>query len=275
MLGKFHSIFKHFILINLFPKLTEIMKIFKINFIYCLLAITTSHLCDAQNNKKEQINIKALIDSLDLSLNKNYVFPEKAKKISIFLQAQLKSNVYNAFLNNPEKLAEKIELDINSIHRDPHLHFQYDLGFVQQEERKKSVEEIKQEKNYWKENNYSFKKLEILQGNIGYFSLEGFMDDVESAKPTIYSALKFLSNSSAIIIDLRENGGGSPQMVSQIESYFFKERTHMNDIVNRTAKDTTVFYADPAKADFLNLSMPLYILTSRKTFSAASLEAAI
>lgn len=245
------------------------MRNLKTNFIYCILALTTLHLCNAQNNKNEPVNIKKLIDSLDLSLNKNYVFPEKAKKISIFLQAQLKSNVYKAFLNNPEKLAEKIELDINAIHRDPHLHFQYDQGFVKQEERKKSEEEIKQEKNYWKENNYSFKKLEILQGNIGYFSLEGFMDDIESAKPTIYSVMKFLSNTSAIIIDLRENRGGIPAMVSQIESYFFKEKTHMNDIVNSTAKDTTVFYADPAKADFLNLSMPLYILTSHNTFSAA------
>jgi hypothetical protein len=58
-------------------------------------------------------------------------------------------------------------------------------------------------------------------------------------------------------------------MVSQIESYFFKEKTHMNDLINRSAKDTTVYYAEPAKADSLNLGMPVYILTSHKTFSAA------
>nr|WP_262894925.1 S41 family peptidase [Hymenobacter guriensis] len=33
--------------------------------------------------------------------------------------------------------------------------------------------------------------------------------------------------------------------------------------------DTTFYYADPAKTDGLTLSMPLYILTSKKTFSAA------
>ena len=43
----------------------------------------------------------------------------------------------------------------------------------------------------------------------------------------------------------------------------------MNDLINRSAKDTTVYYADPAKADSLNLGMPVYILTSHKTFSAA------
>jgi len=111
--------------------------------------------------------------------------------------------------------------------------------------------------------------VEILPGNVGYLPFTGFVDDIESAKPTIYSALKFLANTCAIIIDIRENQGGSPEMVSQIESYFFKEKTHMNDLINRSTKDTTVFYADPAKADSLNLAVPVYILTSHKTFSAA------
>ena len=56
-------------------------------------------------------------------------------------------------------------------------------------------------------------------------------------------------------------------MVSQIESYFFSVKTHMNDLINRSAKDTIFFYADPAKADSLNLLMPVYILTSHHTFS--------
>jgi retinol-binding protein 3 len=187
----------------------------------------------------------------------------------LFLQSQLNKNVYAVYLKNPQKLAEQIERDINKIHHDPHLHIQYDPGFVAQEYAKPSEEEIKQAKKYWKEQNYSFPKVEILPGNVGYLPFNGFVDDIESAKPTIYSALQFLANTSAIIIDLRENQGGSPEMVSQIESYFFKEKTHMNDLINRSAKDTTVFYADPAKADSLNLAMPVYILTSKKTFSAA------
>ena len=58
-------------------------------------------------------------------------------------------------------------------------------------------------------------------------------------------------------------------MVSQLESYFFKEKTRMNDLINRTKRDTVFYYADPAKTDGLTLSMPVYILTSKKTFSGA------
>ena len=239
---------------------------------YCaifLLAFGAPYLCRGQINTSGHINIHQLIDSLNVSLNNNYVFPEKAKNISRYLKAQLERNSYTPYLNNPQKLAEQIENDINQIHHDPHLHIQYDPGFVAQEYAKPSEEEINQSKKYWKEQNYSFPKVEILSGNIGYLPFNGFVDDIESAKPTIYSALKFLANTGAIIIDLRENQGGSPKMVSQIESYFFKEKTHMNDLINRSAKDTTVFYADPKKADSLNLTMPVYILTSHKTFSAA------
>ena len=239
---------------------------------YCaifLLALGVPYLCSGQTNTKEAINIHQLIDSLNVSLNNNYVFPEKAKTISVFLQTQLKRNAYTPYLKNPQKLAEQIENDINQIHHDPHLHVQYDPGFAVREYAKPSEEEINQSKKYWKEQNYSFPKVEVLPGNIGYLPFNGFVDDIEGARPTVYSALKFLANTSAIIIDLRENQGGSPEMVSHMESYFFREKTHMNDLINRSANDTTIFYADPAKADSLNLAMPVYFLTSHKTFSAA------
>lgn len=58
-------------------------------------------------------------------------------------------------------------------------------------------------------------------------------------------------------------------MVSQLQSYFFKEKTLLNVIINRADRDTTFYYADPAKTDGMTLSMPVYILTSKKTFSAA------
>jgi hypothetical protein len=240
---------------------------FKTYQLFFILVLGASSLCDAQNIKKDSIDIKVLLDSLNKTLNTHYVFPDKARNISIYLESQLKDNMYTSELQNPQKLAEHLQNDIDKIHHDPHMHLKYDPGFRVQQYTKPSEEEINQTKKYWKENNYSFTKVEILPGNIGYITFNLFVDDVESAKPTIASALRFLSNTSAIIFDLRENYGGNPKMVSQIESFFFKEKTHMNDLINRSTKDTTYFYADPAKADSLNLLMPVYILTSHRTFS--------
>lgn len=93
----------------------------------------------------------------------------------------------------------------------------------------------------------------------------GYLDE---ARPTITSAFRFLANTQAVIIDLRDNGGGSVAMVSQIESYFFPVKTHMNDIVDRK-NNTEVYWTDPAKADSVLLQQPVYILTSHHTFSGA------
>ena len=240
---------------------------FKSYLLILLFAFATPAICKAQSNKKETVNINALIDSLNTVLNSHYVFPEKAKSISTYLESQLKKSAYANDMQNPQKLAGQLQMDITKIHLDPHMHINYDPGFRVQQYLAPSEEEKNLAKKYWKENNYAFTKVEILPGNIGYFTFNVFVDDIESAKPTIASALHFLSNTSAIIIDLRENYGGSPYMVSQIESFFFQEKIHMNDLINRSANDTTFFYADPAKADSLNLLMPVYILTSHNTFS--------
>jgi C-terminal processing protease CtpA/Prc len=58
-------------------------------------------------------------------------------------------------------------------------------------------------------------------------------------------------------------------MVRQIASYLVNERTHLNDIYERKSNETKECWADPKDADSMMLSMPVYILTSRSTFSAA------
>jgi C-terminal processing protease CtpA/Prc len=119
-----------------------------------------------------------------------------------------------------------------------------------------------------RQRNFLFSKVEILPGNIGYVKFNGFVGFRDQARPTFTSAFRFVANTKAIIIDLRDNGGGSPAMVSQIESYFFPVKTHMNDIIDRK-NGTDVFWTDPSKADSVLLQQPVYILTSRRTFSGA------
>lgn len=245
------------------------MRLFKIYHLLFLVTFIIPYGDSAQIIKPQNVNINELINSITDSLNKHYIFPETAERISVYLKSQLRKNAYKGLQDKPEKLAEQIGQDINIIHHDPHMRIKFDPGFAAQEIDKPHPEDIKQVKKYWKENNYMFKKVEVLPGNIGYLPFNLFVDDIEAAKPTITAALKFLANTVALIIDLRENMGGSPEMVSQIESYFFKEKTHMNDLINRSNMDTTYMYADPAKSDSLFLSMPVYILTGPHSFSGA------
>ena len=245
------------------------MKIFKYCNLLILFVFSTAFFAGAQINNQPPIRINELIYSISDSLNKHYIFPDKAESISTYLHAQLKSNVYAQLLSDPQKLADQIGKDISTVYHDPHMRIQYDPGFNAQVAYNPTPEELQQVKKYWKDNNYSFKKAEVLPDNIGYLSFNLFVDDIKAAKRTIKAALTFLSNTDAIIIDLRDNMGGDPKMVSQIESYFFNQKTQMNSLINRSTMDTVFLYADPSKADGLYLPMPVYILTSQHTFSGA------
>lgn len=245
------------------------MKIIKSRLVSFTLFFLMSFICSGQHVEREPINISQLINDVKLNLNNHYVFPDKVQIINKFLQSQAKMKAYNSYSNDPHKLAAQIQADIYNIHHDPHMRVDYNPEWWghNQDQTLPSEEETRQFAKFVKDNNFMFKKVELLPGNIGYLPFNVFVEHVEEAKPIIASALGFLSNASAIIIDLRENTGGEPDMGSLMESYFFKEKTLTNVIINTSKKDTTYYYADPAKSDGLTLSMPMYILTSKKTFS--------
>jgi retinol-binding protein 3 len=242
------------------------MKPIKLLFIFLSLIVINSDIAFAQKT----INTKSLIDSINLSLRSTYIFPNKAEEIGKYLRQRQKDKSYDN-IQDVRKLAEVITEDICKIHRDPHMHVVHDKWLVDHL-RKGGTENAEQKAQadlHWKENNYWFRKVEHLPGNVGYLKFDAFTDNIEAARPIISSALTFLSNTSAIILDLRANGGGSPDMVNFLESFFFKERTRMNDIIDGRTKDTTFYHTEPASTKGVLLEQPVYILTSKKTFSAA------
>jgi hypothetical protein len=216
--------------------------------------------------------IKQVIDSMGTALVNYYVYPKQAINARQQLVSNFKTGLYSK-ITTPAELSSRLVSDIYKLIPDRHISIRYmpvsphqaETVTTETERRADSLTQIQTER----ERNFKFTEVKILPGNIGYLKFDAFSNNVEAAKPTIAAALIFLSNTSALIIDLRHNGGGNVDMVSQLESYFFKQKTHMNDVVDRTSTDTIRFYADPVKADGLNLSMPIYILNSKRTFSGA------
>ena len=211
----------------------------------------------------------AVIDSLTTALNTIYVFPDVAKKIEKDLKKRLKKKEYDD-INTLMAFTQKLTEDMEEIAHDGHLWIrparEEELNRTQRDE--PTAEEIAQQNARLAFINYGFEKVERLPGNIGYLKFNGFSHSL-GAGPTAIAAMNFLENSDAIIIDLRDNGGGSPSMIQLISSYFFEESTHLNTFYIRRSDEYKQFWTQRHVEGSRLVDTPLYVLTSSRTYSGA------
>jgi retinol-binding protein 3 len=116
--------------------------------------------------------------------------------------------------------------------------------------------------------NCGFKRIEILPGNIGYLKFNMFANP-EICGSTATAAMNFLAYVDAIIFDLRDNGGGDPKMVALISSYLIDQPTHLTDIYDRKEDSITQFWTLPFIPGAGLPDKPVFVLTSKTTFSGA------
>jgi hypothetical protein len=83
------------------------------------------------------------------------------------------------------------------------------------------------------------------------------------------AAMNFFAHVDALIIDLRFNGGGDPSMIQLISSYLFDESQHLNDFYIRKSDSIQQYWTSAYVAGPRLSHVPVYVLTSGSTFSAA------
>ncbi len=246
-----------------------IMQLRSLLFIFIL---SFSFYTNAQDSgaKMKPKEVKLLVDSISAALKRWYIYPDKAELISQTIKEKYKTGAYDK-LTNRRELADMLHSDIQKIHHDGHMRVMYAPDFAEDlitvlpdSLQKKGMEE---DLNNDRLHNFHFTKTEVMPGNIGYVRWDGFVGWTKEAQPTYDAAFKFVSNAKALILDMRYNGGGSPETVNALLDYFFTKRLPMNHIIDHR-HDTTKHYTDPSVTSF-KLGMPVYVLTSKRTFSGA------
>jgi len=208
-----------------------------------------------------------VIEQTSQLLNESYVFPEIAKKIETHLKAKIKEGAFDT-INSKESFARVMSSELYSVSKDKHMRMRVKPPPVDQSTAEDPMlDNILRQKQYAKSNN-GFMKVEILPGNVGYVDFRRFTDP-EEGRETASAALDFLSNTDAIIFDIRKNGGGSPEMVQYICSYFFDEPTHLNSLYWRRGDQTVEYWTHDDIDGKKRPDLPLFILTARRTFSGA------
>jgi hypothetical protein len=228
----------------------------------------------AQNEVRELTDKErtTVIDSISKLLRVNYVFPEVADKMAIHIKSNLKNGLYQSIIR-PQEYAIKLTQDLQSISNDKHLRVIFNpQGIRQQKDAVTPSDSIAFINNYIEKlrgNNFGFKEVKILEGNIGYVDLRSFTDTLYAGK-TAVAAMNFVSNSDALIVDLRNNGGGSPSMIQLITSYFYSTKpVHLNSFYWRPTNENTQTWTLSHVPGKRRPDIDLYILTSSSTFSAA------
>ncbi len=212
----------------------------------------------------------AVIEGVLKKLNDAYVFPEVAKQMERSIRGRIAKKEYDQ-ITSAKTFAVLLTTHLREISHDKHLGVDYfsEVMPVRAVRAEPTAEERERFRlnNMW--SNFGFEKVERLDGNIGYLSLRGF-NDTNGAEETIAAAMNFLANTDSLIIDLRRNGGGSPEMVALISSYLFDEKpVHLNSLYWREGNRTVDYFTREKVMGKRFNGKDVYVLTSKRTFSAA------
>ena len=210
---------------------------------------------------------KTAVETLCQDLRAKYVFPEVAEKMVQTLQAKLSSGGYDGAATT-SAFAEVLSKDLRAQSHDRHFRVMVDPEFkpdADDEDRPPTKDEIADMRREMAQGMYGITKVERLPGNVGYLDLRGF-GPTEFVGSAYTNALSLLAGTDALILDLRQNGGGDPESVAFLMSHFFPEGDvrRINDIYTRPKDETRQFWTSRVPVHYAG---PVFVLTSPRTFS--------
>lgn len=203
-------------------------------------------------------------------LERHYVDAESGRRLAARLTASLDSGAYAA--TTGAQLAERLTAELRAASGDGHLGVEYSATPIPEEDRAANGEMDRRDRlrYYGPQLNFGFRSVQLLPGNIGYLDLRVFAP-LDWGGETATAAMTMLANADALVIDLRQNGGGHGEMAQWLASYLLgAEPRPLSGAYSRERDATTQQWSLPyVPGKRFGAEKPVYVLTSRRTFSAA------
>jgi hypothetical protein len=255
------------------------MRIRGIAFIAAASLAISSHASPAQPGAGAAAPIPAdgrtVVAEMRRLLAANYVLPEVRPKLDAILAKGLAEGRYD--VADPAVLLDRVNADLTAVAHDKHLSLEYNPRQAaelaaelaaqpagQTEDSGPSPEQIRQAQR----RNHGFTEMKVLPGNVRYVNMQGFVWVGPKSAEAYDNVMRFLKEGDAAVIDLRQNGGGSPEAVQYLVSHFMEPNRplmtfHMAG--NQTDRTSTLATLPAGRM----IGKPLYVLTSGRSASAA------
>jgi hypothetical protein len=205
-----------------------------------------------------------IIGSVSLNLRQHYFDSALAQRASDSLRNQASKGADRAAGTGPA-LAAVLTNQLRDATSDPHIEVVYSATPLPPQP---SAQPFVANAAYREEmlrQNCTIEKLTTLPGNIGYLKLNSF-PDLGVCQAQLTAAMAALNRRDAVIFDLRENQGGFPATTAFIAGWLFDHREYWYNPREATSVDS--WTRSPVAGSQLE-SKPIYVLTSRSTWSGA------
>ena len=215
-------------------------------------------------------DVEAMVLAARKLLADRYVLPDVAAKLDEALARAASSGTFQGL--SGEALAARVNSVMSQVTADVHLQIRYQpalsalLASAPGESTPNSSEWDKALARQLQRTNAGVRKLEMLPGNIRYLAYDSFGWGAPVAQQAIATAMEFLRHGDAIIIDLRNNAGGSTYAEAAIASYFLPPHTKLNRFEMRGMLGETT---ETTAAPFSLAGKPTFVLIGPATVSGA------
>ncbi|HEX8064189.1 MAG TPA: S41 family peptidase [Allosphingosinicella sp.] len=217
---------------------------------------------------------RTVVAELRRLLAANYVLADVRPRLDAALAKGLAEGRYD--VSDPSVLLDRVNADLTAVAHDKHLSLSYDprqsaelaaalaAEAGRPDDSAPSPDQIRQAQR----RNHGFTEMKVLPGNIRYVNMQGFVWVGPRSAEAYDNAMRFLKDGDVAIIDLRQNGGGSPEAVQYLVSHFMEpNRPLMTFHMAGNQTDRTATLANLPAGRMVG--KPLYVLTSGRTASAA------
>ena len=213
-----------------------------------------------------------VVEDLVVALRRHYVHQERVEELVAGLRARLERGDYAQATG--EALAEQLSKDLVALSGDLHFAVVFDPAWIEQlraeggEERSPLRED---EIASLQRSNFGFKRLEILEGNVGYVRFD-FFPNPDLSFAVAEAAMRFVENADALLFDMRYNRGGYNQFGQLLTSFLF-DAEERRPFLEYAAMDEGEelrgsYHTLPSLPGPRRPDVPVYVLTSTTTFSA-------